>query len=110
MSWKEEVGEIAQRRARALKLGGEERVKRQHDARAPDRIVSGWMHCWIRVSFVEFGALVGEGNAENFLPAGYVGGLGRIDGQGHHGRGRGFHRARRFREGRAKPRTACCWS
>src|SRR5471032_1160090 len=80
MSWNDEVAEIARRHTRALTLGGEERVKRQHDAgrltireRLDALLDPG--------SFVEMGALVGEGNAENFLPAGYVGGLGRIDGR-----------------------------
>ena len=80
MSWLEDVQEIERRRARALALGGAERVQRQHDA--------GRLTIRERIdalldpgSFVEMGALAGEGDGENFLPAGYVGGLGQIDGR-----------------------------
>jgi acetyl-CoA carboxylase carboxyltransferase component len=59
--------------------GGTERVQRQHDA--------GRLTIRERIdalldpgSFVEMGALAGEGEGEKFLPAGYVGGLGQIDG------------------------------
>lgn len=104
MSWKEEVGEIARRRARALKLGGEERVRRQHDAgrltvreRLEALLDPG--------SFVELGAMVGEGDADKFVPAGYVGGLGRIDGRDVMAGGEDFTvRGGSERDGRGKDR------
>ena len=79
MSWSREVEEIGRRRARALELGGEERVARQH--------ASGRMTVRERIdalldpgSFVELGALVGEQSDAGFVPSGYVGGLGRVEG------------------------------
>jgi acetyl-CoA carboxylase carboxyltransferase component len=80
MTWQDEVDDIERRRNRALKLGGEDRIRRQHDA---DRLtIRERLDALLdHDSFVEMGALVGEGKDENFLPAGYVGGLGRIDGR-----------------------------
>jgi len=74
------VDEVERRRERAKELGGEERVRRQHDAgrltirERLDALLD-------KDSFVEIGGLAGEGGDENFIPAGYVGGLGRIDGR-----------------------------
>ena len=80
MSWSEEVEEIARRRARALKLGGKERIDRQH--------ASGRLTVRERIdalidpgSFFELGALAGYQTAEGFVPSGYVAGLGRVDGR-----------------------------
>jgi acetyl-CoA carboxylase carboxyltransferase component len=80
MTWHDEVSEIERRRKRALGLGGEDRVRRQHDAgrlTVRERLAA----LLDRDSFVEIGALAGEGDDENFVPAGYVAGLGRIDGR-----------------------------
>lgn len=80
MTWADEVDELERRRARAQQLGGEDRVQRQHEAgrltvrERIDALVDPG-------SFVELGALAGESSGDTFLPAGYVGGLGRIDGR-----------------------------
>ena len=80
MTWIDGVDEVERRRERAKELGGEERVRRQHDAgrltirERLDALLD-------KDSFVEIGGLAGEGGDENFIPAGYVGGLGRIDGR-----------------------------
>ncbi len=80
MTWRAEIDEIVRRRARALGLGGPERIERQHAAgrltireRLDALLDEG--------SFAEIGALAGEGDDEGFVPAGYVAGLGRIDGR-----------------------------
>lgn len=80
MSWSEEVEELARRRRRALGLGGEERIERQHAA--------GRLTVRERIdalldpgSFLELGALAGNASEHGFVPAAYVGGLGRIDGR-----------------------------
>ena len=80
MTWSEEVEELERRRARASKMGGEERVARQHAAgrltvreRIDALIDPG--------SFLELGALAGDQTEEGFVPSGYVGGLARIDGR-----------------------------
>jgi acetyl-CoA carboxylase carboxyltransferase component len=80
MTWMDEVNEIERRRLRALELGGEERIRRQHEAgrlTIRERLEA----LLDKDSFVEIGALAGEGSRENFIPSGYVGGLGRIDGR-----------------------------
>ena len=68
MSWAEEVREIEERRARALKLGGEERVRRQRE--------SGRLTIRDRLdalldpgSFIELGMLSGDNTKEGFVPA-----------------------------------------
>ena len=80
MSWSDEVEELARRRARALEMGGEERVARQH--------AGGRLTVRERIdalidpgSFVELGALAGNQTDNGFVPSGYVGGLGRVDGR-----------------------------
>lgn len=78
--WAEEVDELARRRARAFELGGAERVQRQHAA--------GRLTVRERIdalldpgSFQELGALAGDNTPAGFVPSGYVGGLGRVDGR-----------------------------
>lgn len=80
MSWKDEVEEIAARRQRALLLGGEERIARQHGAgrltvreRLEALLDPG--------SFVEIGMLAGDKSETGFSPSGYVAGLGRVGGR-----------------------------
>lgn len=86
MSWKNESDQIEQRRALALKLGGEEAVAKQH-ARGKltireriDGLVDGQ-------SFSEQGPLAGhaelddEGNLVEFTPGNYILGLAKIDGR-----------------------------
>ena len=82
MSWKEEVQELHQRRALALKMGGEENIARHH--------ARGKLTARERIdclqdpnSFREFRALVGEsqyedGQIKSFLPKGLVEGTLRI--------------------------------
>jgi acetyl-CoA carboxylase carboxyltransferase component len=80
MSWSDEVEELARRRTRALEMGGEERVARQH--------AGGRLTVRERIdalidpgSFVELGALAGNQTDDGFIPSGYVGGLARVDGR-----------------------------
>ena len=83
--WKPEVEEIAQRTHLALRMGGDERVKRQHEhgkltlrERIDGGVDSG--------SFHEIGGLAGagvykDGELTDFIPTPYVGGLAKIDGR-----------------------------
>jgi acetyl-CoA carboxylase carboxyltransferase component len=86
MSWKREVEQIGERRKRALSLGGEEAVLRQHQ--------QGRLSVRERIalltdagSFEEQGPQAGhaetdgEGNLLSFSPANYLLGLARIDGR-----------------------------
>jgi acetyl-CoA carboxylase carboxyltransferase component len=85
VSWEAEVEELRKRRKLALDMGGPERVQRQHDAgkltvreRIDSLLDDG--------SFREVGQLAGQGaykdgRLESFAPAGYVMGLGHIDGR-----------------------------
>ncbi|MGE0386110.1 MAG: acyl-CoA carboxylase subunit beta [Gammaproteobacteria bacterium] len=83
MSWEKEVEEIRARRARALGMGGPDKIARQHAA--------GRMTIRERIdtlvdagSFLEIGALAGTSRGEaiqDFVPDGYVCGLARIDGR-----------------------------
>lgn len=80
MSWSDEIEELERRRERALGMGGEERVARQHAA--------GRLTVRERIealvdpgSFLELGTLAGEETPEGFIPSGYVGGLARVDGR-----------------------------
>src|ERR1700722_6752335 len=86
MSWEPEVRAIAERRSRALALGGEERVERQHD--------QGKLTIRERIdafldpgTFREVGQLAAQveyhpdGSIAGYTPAGYVGGTGRVEGR-----------------------------
>ena len=86
MSWKPELDELARRTAMALALGGEDKVKRQHDAgrltvrERIDRLVDAG-------SFHEVGALSGSGEydahgqVQQVTPANCVFGRAAIDGR-----------------------------
>ena len=86
MTWEAELEELRRREALARRMGGEERVARQH--------ASGRLTVRERIerlfdagSFHETGALAGrgsygeDGNLSDFLPANTVIGQGRIDGR-----------------------------
>jgi acetyl-CoA carboxylase carboxyltransferase component len=85
MSWQPEVEEIARRVELAKRMGGPERVQRQH--------TDGKLTIRERIdalvdpgSFSEIGALAGIGEYENgelkgFTPTPFVGGIARIDGR-----------------------------
>lgn len=86
MSWKPEVEGIEERRRRALELGGEEAVAKQHELgrltvreRIEGLVDPG--------SFQEQGPLAGhselgpDGELQSFTPANYVLGLARVDGR-----------------------------
>src|SRR3954447_405742 len=92
MTWQPELDELRRREALARKMGGEERVDRQH--------ASGRLTVRERIerlfdpgSFHETGALAGratygdDGEIEDFLPANVVIGSGRIDGRRAIGQG-----------------------
>jgi acetyl-CoA carboxylase carboxyltransferase component len=85
MSWQKELDELARRRELAARMGGEERVARQHAAgkltvrERIERLVDAG-------SFDEIGSLTGKGRYENgvlveFSPANFVFGSARIDGR-----------------------------
>jgi len=84
MSWKSELEELKRRKALALKMGGADKVKRQHDAgkltvreRIEKLLDAG--------SFHEIGTIAGKatydekGEISDFLPANFVIGRGRIE-------------------------------
>jgi acetyl-CoA carboxylase carboxyltransferase component len=86
MSWKAEVDELHKREALARRMGGPEKVKRQHDGgkltvreRIDALLDSG--------SFHEIGAISGRGAYDehgtlaDFTPSNFVFGRGRIDGR-----------------------------
>ena len=86
MSWQNEVDEIRRREALAKEMGGEERVKRQHD--------NGRLTVRERIStlvdentFHEIGALAGRasydefGNLQSFTPSNFVLGTANLDGR-----------------------------
>src|SRR5438270_1782620 len=85
MSWEDEVGELRRREELAKRMGGEEKVARQHAA--------GRLTVRERIdalldpgSFHEIGALAGKAEYEgtelaSFRPANFVMGRGRIDGR-----------------------------
>jgi acetyl-CoA carboxylase carboxyltransferase component len=86
MSWQEEIDELRRREALARRMGGPEKVKRQHDG--------GKLTVRERIerlldygSFHEIGALAGvarygeDGALAEFTPANLVVGRGRIDGR-----------------------------
>lgn len=86
MSWQEEVDELRKREALAQKMGGEERIQRQHDngrltvRERIDRLID-------RGTFHEIGALAGKatyddaGNLTDFTPSNFVVGMGDLDGR-----------------------------
>jgi acetyl-CoA carboxylase carboxyltransferase component len=86
MSWKREVDELRRREALARRMGGEEKVRRQHDSgkltvrERIDRLLD-------RDSFHEVGAIAGkarygeDGELLDLAPANFVFGRGRIDGR-----------------------------
>ena len=86
MSWQNEVDEIRKREALAKEMGGEERVKRQHD--------NGRLTVRERIStlvdentFHEIGALAGKasydefGSLQSFTPSNFVLGTANLDGR-----------------------------
>lgn len=86
MSWKKEVAELRHREALAKKMGGPDKVKRQHDGgkltvreRADQLLAPG--------SFHEIGGLAGvaqygaDGAIDDFTPANLIFGRGRIHGR-----------------------------
>jgi acetyl-CoA carboxylase carboxyltransferase component len=86
MTWQPELDEVRRRRALAERMGGQEKVHRQHEAgrltvreRLAALLDDG--------SFHEIGALAGvavydgEGELADFTPANFVTGTGRIDGR-----------------------------
>ena len=86
MSWKEEVDELHRREEIAKKMGGPERIQRQHDngrytvrERIDMLLDEGTFH--------EIGALAGKavydeaGNMQDFTPSNFVLGTGRINGR-----------------------------
>jgi acetyl-CoA carboxylase carboxyltransferase component len=85
MSWQEEVDELQKRRALMQEMGGEERIKRHHDAgklTARERIAAAVDP----KSFREFRSLVGESQYDgsdlvNFLPKGAVEGIAKLGGR-----------------------------
>lgn len=85
MSWQPEMDEIERRRALARRMGGEERVARQH-AEGKYTIRERIDHLLDAGSFQEYGSLAGSGDYVNgeladFLPAPYVMGTGWVNGR-----------------------------
>ncbi|MBZ8134793.1 acyl-CoA carboxylase subunit beta [Afifella sp. IM 167] len=86
MSWQPEIDELRRREELARRMGGPEKVKRQHDGgkltvrERIDRLLD-------KGSFHEVGAIAGkatyddEGALTDFLPANFVMGRGRIEGR-----------------------------
>ncbi|MEO8558419.1 MAG: carboxyl transferase domain-containing protein [Rhodospirillales bacterium] len=83
MSWQPEIDELRRREALAYKMGGEEKIKRQHDG--------GKLTVRERIeklldpgSFHEIGAIAGkaeyndDGSLKNFAPSNFVCGRGRL--------------------------------
>lgn len=85
MTWELEIKELELRRQKALKLGGDERVERQH--RLGRLTIRERIEAVLdRDSFTEVGQLAGDAEWENgkfkdVAPAPYVMGLGKIDGR-----------------------------
>ena len=86
MSWQKEIDELKHRESLAKKMGGAERIKRQHDNKrltVRERI-EGLVD---KNSFHEIGALAGkadydaEGKLENFVPSNFVLGTANISGR-----------------------------
>lgn len=86
MSWQDEIDEIRKREVLAQKMGGDERIKRQHDNNrltVRERIDA----LTDKNSFHEIGALAGKvdydsnGNLLSFVPSNFVLGTASIDGR-----------------------------
>jgi acetyl-CoA carboxylase carboxyltransferase component len=86
VTWQPELGELRRRQELAERMGGPEKIKRQHDAgrlTVRERI-AGLLD---PDSFQEIGALAGaasydaDGRLERFTPANFVTGTGRLDGR-----------------------------
>ena len=85
MSWTSEVEELNLRRQKALQMGGEERVDRQHQQNkltVRERIDS----LLDADSFIEVGQITGDtqyedGKFKDIVPAPYVMGMGKINGR-----------------------------
>lgn len=85
-TWKELIDELKFRREQSLELGGEERVKRQHDA---GRLtIRERINAFVdKDSFMEVGQLAGtgeydeEGHLLKVTPSFYVTGLAKVDGR-----------------------------
>ena len=86
MSWKKEIEELGQRRAMAEKMGGEEKVARQHgrgkmDARARLAAIVD------PGSFREIGKIAGRGTYDEtgelseFMASNFIFGRGNVDGR-----------------------------
>src|SRR5918997_1097294 len=86
MSWEPELEELRRREELARRMGGEERVARQH-ASGRLTVRERIERLFDRSSFPETGTLAGRasygeaGELEDFLPANTVVGQGRIDGR-----------------------------
>jgi acetyl-CoA carboxylase carboxyltransferase component len=86
MSWKEELEELARRRALAAEMGGAEKVER-HRAQGKLTVRERIDALLDAGSFREIGALTGrgryddEGELTDFTPANFVMGRGRIEGR-----------------------------
>src|SRR5918992_3692698 len=86
MSWEPELEELRRREELARRMGGEERVARQH-ASSRLTVRERIERLFDEGSFHETGALAGkadygdDGELESFLPANMVVGQGRIDGR-----------------------------
>lgn len=84
--WERRVADIEERRSRALELGGEERIARQH-AEGKYTIRERIERFVDEHTFREVGALAAdvqydnEGHITSYTPSGYVAGTGRVDGR-----------------------------
>ena len=86
MAWTPELQELEKRKALAVRMGGPERVKRQHDGgrltirERIDRIADG-------ETFREIGAIAGvgdydeKGDLQDFTPANCIFGRAKVDGR-----------------------------
>jgi acetyl-CoA carboxylase carboxyltransferase component len=86
VTWQPELGELRRRQKLAERMGGPDKIKRQHDAgrlTVRERIAE----LLDADSFHEIGALAGaagydaDGRLERFTPANFVTGTGRLDGR-----------------------------
>jgi acetyl-CoA carboxylase carboxyltransferase component len=86
MTWQPELDEVRRRRELAQRMGGPDKVRRQHDAgrlTVRERLAA----LLDEGSFEEIGTLAGtasygsEGELADFTPANFVAGTGRIDGR-----------------------------
>ena len=107
MSWQRQVDDINQKRALAMKQGGDEAVARKH-ARGELTIRERIGALVDKGSFAEHGIGAGgaerdeQGNLVDFTPGNYIAGLAKIRRALCGGRRRGFHRAGRLpQRGRA---------